>query len=892
MAAKNYTEILELVNAGSQMGLSNTIKRDYGIPLDFTSVQPSLAAAIEYAATNTKAYVGQPLSVGSKLYIITDSIQPAFEGVETDFDNYLAEVGSKTEGDGATIDLEDGVLKLYGIDLETTVAGMLPQVEVVDGQKRLKWVAISSFVEGDGNKITTLTSEDGSVTITKKTDTEESLVYDLSVTHPTAPEYAIAKDERAEGATETTYHLTKDGTNVDVAIVVPDAYNDSVLAGRVKSIEDDYVKASEYTPYDDTALAGRVTNLENAGYQTATDVINLLNPYATTEYVNTEVAKKADKSAYDQTVLDLDALEAKVDAFLSGTGAEGALDSLQELIEYIDAHDGADLTELIATVNAIENKLEGIDSTVVTYVTAAIDALKIGDYAKAADLTALAGRVEALEAKPFDTYATKTEVAEAASGARSGAVADVAAVGYALASEVENTYATKQSVTDLGNTFDTKLNDYAKTADVNNALAKKIETGSIAHSSESLAEGVTVDGTKLNIVVDAYTKQEVRDYVADVIEDMTGGESAADVLLALNNHIDTYTEKVGQIDAKDAAQDTAIAKAQEDATKGINDAKKANDDLAALIAGDIATHTSDLSAIKGRLTTLETAKGDHETRLGVAEGKITALEAEDAEINETLGTIAGQITALQGEDSRLAGVIATKADASAVYTKEEADQAIKNAIDAIPEVDLKDYAKTADVAATYATIANLTAEAERADAAEKANANAIAAIYKAGEGENAATGVLADEIARAQAAEKKLSDDLALLINNPTEDLDSVVEIIEHVKNNGTAVAGIIGRLDGHDAILAGFGGENQPATVVAAIATAKQEAIDAAVAAVPTYELPAATKDALGGVKLSDEVGVNDNGQLEVKAVSTDKLVNGVEELVLNGGSAKAVNA
>ena len=65
MAAKNYTEILALVNAGNQMGLSNTIKRDYGIPLDFTSVQPSYDDAVIYAAENTKAYVGQPLSVGA-----------------------------------------------------------------------------------------------------------------------------------------------------------------------------------------------------------------------------------------------------------------------------------------------------------------------------------------------------------------------------------------------------------------------------------------------------------------------------------------------------------------------------------------------------------------------------------------------------------------------------------------------------------------------------------------------------------------------------------------------------------------------------------------------------------------------------------------------------------
>ena len=39
---------------------------------------------------------------------------------------------------------------------------------------------------------------------------------------------------------------------------------------------------------------------------------------------------------------------------------------------------------------------------------------------------------------------------------------------------------------------------------------------------------------------------------------MTGGESAADVKLLLENHIETYTEKVGQLDTKDTELDTAI----------------------------------------------------------------------------------------------------------------------------------------------------------------------------------------------------------------------------------------------------------------------------------------------------------------------------------------------
>ena len=55
-------------------------------------------------------------------------------------------------------------------------------------------------------------------------------------------------------------------------------------------------------------------------------------------------------------------------------------------------------------ITALKNILKGIggtgeSATVVAYVTSAIAALKIGDYAKAADMTALAKRVTAAEGK-------------------------------------------------------------------------------------------------------------------------------------------------------------------------------------------------------------------------------------------------------------------------------------------------------------------------------------------------------------------------------------------------------------------------------------------------------------------------------------------------------------
>lgn len=900
MAAKNYTEILALVNAGNQMGLSNTIKRDYGIPLDFTSVQPSYNDAVIYAAENTKAYVGQPLSVGGKLYIINDVAAAEKHVVgEKEYDNYLVEVGSATEGDGVTIDLEEGVLTLHGF--ESALTGYLPR-KAEDGS--LEWVPISAVVQGDGNKVTTLTSEDGSVTITKKTDTDESLVYDLSVE-----------------AYDDTDLQTRVKAIEDDYLKEADKYDDSDLQNRVKAIEDDYLKEAD--KYDDTDLKKRVSDLEDVVGDAEDGLVkdladevarakeaeqNLQNAIDAIDFVDTDELEEVltpinNLIATKAAQTDLEALENRVDAFLTGTGAEDALDSLQELIEYINTHDDVEINSILASIQALENKLvlgTYVDeeetkeyATVKAYVEAAIEAIKIGDYAKATDLTDLAGRVAVLEAKPFDTYATKSEVEavedkfddytttsdlndlladkanvgdvvfhdvfsefqkdniDAIAAARSGAVADVAEVGYALATEVAETYAEKATTLAGYGIVD------AYTKDEINA---KIGTPGIPAVKDEEGNVTTEAVAGTGVYQHVYSKDEVTALIADI----TGGESAADVLAALNAYKTTNDAVIKDIKDVNTAQDLAIETAQKQADKGVTDAaaaQKTADEAAALAE----TNKTDIAGHLARIQILETAKGDHETRIATAEGQITALIGEDTAINEAIGVIDGQIIALQAEDARLAGLIGAntteigkKANIADVYTKGEVDTTIQGINEELGKklvaADLADYAKSADVANTYATIA------------------ALEAIYKAGEGEAAATGVLAEEIARAKAAEKALDDAIKLLTNGAgTDEIDSVTELIDYVNNHGATVVGINNRLDGHDTAIAGL------------------DSRLGVIEAKPDYVLPAATVDALGGVKLSDEIGLNADQKLEIKKVSTDLLVQGEEELVLFGGNSGA---
>lgn len=83
--------------------------------------------------------------------------------------------------------------------------------------------------------------------------------------------------------------------------------------------------------------------------------------------------------------------------------AQESMDTLAEIAAWIQAHpdDAAAMNASIAALQAIVDGIggEGEKPTVVAYVTDAIAALKIGDYAKAADLTALASRMGTAEGK-------------------------------------------------------------------------------------------------------------------------------------------------------------------------------------------------------------------------------------------------------------------------------------------------------------------------------------------------------------------------------------------------------------------------------------------------------------------------------------------------------------
>ena len=94
-----------------------------------------------------------------------------------------------------------------------------------------------------------------------------------------------------------------------------------------------------------------------------------------------------------------------IDAFATKATDNGTIDTFKELVDWVAAHPDI-VNGLTGDINKLKAILKGFGTAegqspeVKAYIDSAIKALKIGDYAKAADLTALATRVETLEKLP------------------------------------------------------------------------------------------------------------------------------------------------------------------------------------------------------------------------------------------------------------------------------------------------------------------------------------------------------------------------------------------------------------------------------------------------------------------------------------------------------------
>lgn len=170
--------------------------------------------------------------------------------------------------------------------------------------------------------------------------------------------------------------------------------NDAIsgINTKISGIEEDIstLNSNKANKSDvETALSGKV---DVSAYNTKVGEIN-------TAIENVSQALEDYKTEADGLYMTQTEVDARIDKIITDAVDGDTLTSLTALVQYVNEH-GGEAAEMAEAIEALEGKLSGIDGTVAKYVSDAIDALKIGDYAKASDLADLATRVSTLEQKP------------------------------------------------------------------------------------------------------------------------------------------------------------------------------------------------------------------------------------------------------------------------------------------------------------------------------------------------------------------------------------------------------------------------------------------------------------------------------------------------------------
>lgn len=303
--------------------------------------------------------------------------------------------------------------------------------------------------------------------------------------------------------------------------------------------------------YDDTGV--------KASIKANADAIGVLNG---TDTVDGSVAK-AVKTAQTTLQSNIDTVSGKVTTLVGSVagddtksartiaseevakivaGADTAYDTLKEISDWISGHknDASAMNSAIAALEAIVDGIggEGEKATVKAYVDDAIAALKIGDYATAADLTALAARVTTIEGQITTITGGDTTV---------GSIKKALADAKAYTDEKDSAMNTRvEAVEDAKHTHANKAElDLIKTGDVDkwNAAQANAESTASAALTSAKKELNTAIGKKANqTALDTTNGNVTANANAIATINGTGAGSFAKADADLKTELQTYAD--------------------------------------------------------------------------------------------------------------------------------------------------------------------------------------------------------------------------------------------------------------------------------------------------------------------------------------------------------------
>lgn len=560
---------------GALWDVAVSLKRGNPLPIDADSVFESEAKLVEYIGDkiSTVAYPGQVVAVvneaSTEIFYIDQNL------------DYHA-VGSKLTADGKSIKVDGEVLSLVGFD--TADDGLLAQVKVdAEGNRTLNWVSIETIAQGDGNTTYAFTGLDSETSVSfevKASDADAAVKIYLDAYSKSEID---AKVEELEGKIEAA------------------TYDDTALAGRVDTIEQDYAKKTDLPTIPENV--SQFTN--DAKYQTEDQVA------ATVGAAKTELQGKIDAIVVPTKVSDLTndsgfQTAAQVETIVDTAIAE-INHAVFEKVESVPAADAAVANVLYLVPNGEKLDIYALISDEMVLIDDT-DA-DLSGYATDEELQAAVDRIAVLEGKPhlstndvnglieskLADYDTSDEVdgkvkevtdaldavekkiddhvadeashwTEAEVEAVAGTVADAKLADYDTTSVVEGKIATaKQEAIDAATYDDEKVKaDIAANAEAiaDNAEAIATNVEAIAKNAEAISANTAAIETKATKastlagygIEDAYTKTETNEEITRRITEINGGESAGEV----KDQLDTYKEAN---DLRVLAIETTVGKA-------------------------------------------------------------------------------------------------------------------------------------------------------------------------------------------------------------------------------------------------------------------------------------------------------------------------------------------
>ena len=378
-----------------------------------------------------------------KFYKVTEPVgdtAPAYEITlpETDISGLIPKITSATKGN-VVIANADGTVADGGVALSALATkeevnaldGRLdvvePAIEAINNTETGILAQAKSYADGKDAAIQAAKKAGDDAAVAAKKAQDEVDALELKVgTVPEGSADVIAYIDKKTSGIATDAALGELQGKVAQAEADIDALEAKVGDKTVDKAIDDKITAlnlgTTYEPIGKGAEeAGKVQDALDAYIESndakvakkANSATTLAGYGITDAMTADEIAQAIEDAQYDDTKVkediqaNADAIakeKARMDAFMKledGQTLNDALDSLKELQDYI-TNEAADADVVVGKVAALEAILDGIggegeEATVVAYVTKAIEALKIGDYAKAADLNGAIERIAANE---------------------------------------------------------------------------------------------------------------------------------------------------------------------------------------------------------------------------------------------------------------------------------------------------------------------------------------------------------------------------------------------------------------------------------------------------------------------------------------------------------------